>query len=73
MKTEEELSIDQIWEQFHKTHDDRFRNLLLEHYRNLVRYCAERLHSKLPDKVELDDLTSAGFFGLKDAIDAFDP
>jgi RNA polymerase sigma factor for flagellar operon FliA len=73
VKTEEELSIDQIWEQFHKTHDDRFRNLLLENYRNLVRYCAERLHSKLPDKVELDDLISAGFFGLKDAIDAFDP
>ncbi len=73
MKTEEELSIDQIWEQFHKTHDDRFRNLLLEHYRNLVRYCAERLHSKLPDKVELDDLISAGVFGLMDAIDAFDP
>ena len=73
MKTEEELSIDQIWGQFHKTHDDQSRNLLLEHYRNLVRYCAERLHSKLPDKVELDDLISAGTFGLMDAIDAFDP
>ena len=38
-----------------------------------MRYCAERLHSKLPDKVELDDLISAGIFGLMDAIDAFDP
>ena len=73
MKTEQELSIDEIWGQFHKTRDDRFRNLLLEHYRSLVRYCAERLHSKLPDKVELDDLISAGNFGLMDAIDAFDP
>ncbi|MBN2181326.1 MAG: FliA/WhiG family RNA polymerase sigma factor [Sedimentisphaerales bacterium] len=73
MKTEQELSIDQIWEQFYKTHDDKSRNLLMEHYRNLVRYCAERLHSKLPDKVELDDLISAGIFGLMDAIDAFDP
>ena len=72
MKTKQELSIDQIWEQFHKSHDDYFRNLLMEHYRNLVRYCAERLHSKLPDKVELDDLISAGIFGLMDAIDAFD-
>jgi RNA polymerase sigma factor for flagellar operon FliA len=45
----------------------------MEHYRDLVRYCAERLHSKLPDKVELDDLISAGTFGLMDAIDAFDP
>jgi len=73
VKTEPELNIEQIWEQFHKNHDDCFRNLLMEHYRNLVRYCAERLHSKLPDKVELDDLVSAGIFGLMDAIDAFDP
>ena len=73
MKTEEELSIDRIWGQFHKTRDKRSRNLLMEHYRSLVRYCAERLHSKLPDKVELDDLISAGTFGLMDAIDAFDP
>ncbi|MHC4807534.1 MAG: FliA/WhiG family RNA polymerase sigma factor [Planctomycetota bacterium] len=73
MKTEQEFSIDQIWGQFHKTRDDHSRNLLMEHYRDLVRYCAERLHSKLPDKVELDDLISAGTFGLMDAIDAFDP
>ena len=73
MKTKQEFSIDQIWEQFHKNRDDYFRNLLMEHYRSLVKYCAERLHSKLPDKVELDDLVSAGIFGLIDAIDAFDP
>jgi len=73
VKTEQEFSIDQIWGQFQKTRDDHFRNLLMEHYRDLVRYCAERVHSKLPDKVELDDLISAGTFGLMDAIDAFDP
>jgi len=39
----------------------------------LVKYTAERLYSKLPDKIELDDLISAGIFGLMDAIDAFDP
>jgi len=73
MKTKQQLSIDEIWEQFHKTCDDHYRNLLMEHYRDLVKYCAERLHSKLPDKVELDDLISAGNFGLMDAINAFDP
>jgi len=73
VKTEQGLAIDEIWEQFHSTRDERFRNLLMEHYRHLVRYCAERLHSKLPDKVELDDLISAGVFGLMDAIDKFDP
>jgi RNA polymerase sigma factor for flagellar operon FliA len=73
VKTDQELDIKEIWEQFHKTHDDCYRNLLMEHYRDLVKYSAERLHSKLPDKVELDDLISAGIFGLMDAIDAFDP
>lgn len=73
MKTKQQLDIDQIWGQFHKTRDNSYRNLLLEHYRSLVKYAAERLHSKLPDKVELDDLISAGTFGLMDAIDAFDP
>ncbi len=73
MKTEQKLSIEQIWEQFHKTRNEYSRNLLMEHYRTLVRYCAERLHSKLPDKVELDDLISAGIFGLMDAIEKFNP
>ena len=73
MKTDQQLDIDQIWEQFHKAHSDHFRNVLMKHYMYLVRYAAERLYSKLPDKVELDDLISAGIFGLMDAIDAFDP
>jgi len=70
---EEKLSIEQIWQQFHKTQEDNYRNLLMEKYRYLVKYIAERLHSKLPDKVDLDDLISAGTFGLMDAIDAYDP
>jgi len=73
VKTEQQLTINQVWEQFHKSREDCYRNLLMEHYRDIVKYCAERLHSKLPDKVELDDLISAGIFGLMDAIDAFDP
>jgi len=72
-KTDQNLTIDQTWELFHKTRGSQYRNLLMEHYRDLVRYAAERLHAKLPDKVELDDLISAGTFGLMDAIDAYDP
>jgi len=73
MKADQSLDIEQIWHLFHKTHEDRYRNLLMEHYETLVRYTAERLHAKLPDKVEIDDLMSAGIFGLMDAIDAYDP
>jgi RNA polymerase sigma factor for flagellar operon FliA len=65
--------ISKVWISFHKSHAEEYRNKLMEHYRYLVRYTAERLHNKLPDKVELDDLISAGNFGLMDAIDAFDP
>ncbi|MBN2129643.1 MAG: FliA/WhiG family RNA polymerase sigma factor [Sedimentisphaerales bacterium] len=71
--SDEKLTIGEIWDAFHKTREDYHRNLLMEHYRDLVRYAAERLHTKLPDKVEVDDLISAGIFGLMDAIDAYDP
>lgn len=73
MKNRQQINIDKIWKQFHKTRDDHYRNLLIEHYKDLVKYCAERLHSKLPDNVDLDDLISAGIFGLMDAIEFFDP
>jgi RNA polymerase sigma factor for flagellar operon FliA len=51
---------------------ERCRNILMEQYLHLVRYNAERIHTKLPDEVELDDLMSSGIFGLMDAIAAFD-
>ena len=73
MKTDQQVNIEQVWNQFHKSRSDEFRNLLMKHYMYLVRYAAERLYSKLPDKVELDDLTSAGIFGLMDAVNNFDP
>ena len=38
----------------------------------LVKYNAERIWQRLPEGVDLDDLISAGVFGLMDAIDAFD-
>ena len=48
------------------------RNILVERYLPLVRYNGERIWSRLPEGVELDDLISAGVFGLMDAIDSFD-
>ena len=43
----------------------------MEHYLQLVRYTAERVHQKLPSEVDVDDLYSAGLFGLMQAIDAY--
>lgn len=74
MKTKQQNEdIQKVWKKFFKNHSDESRNHLMEHYRHIVKYAAERLHSKLPDKVEVDDLISAGMFGLMDAIDAYDP
>jgi RNA polymerase sigma factor for flagellar operon FliA len=45
----------------------------VEHYLHLVKSNAERIWKRLPDGVELDDLFSAGVFGLMDAVKSFDP
>lgn len=60
------------WRRFKATGDPELRNRLIEHYIYLVRYNAERIGAKLPDEVDVDDLLSAGIFGLVDAINAFD-
>src|SRR3984957_16308240 len=61
-----------VWIEFKKTKTEKLRNMLMENYLHLVRYNAERIHVKLPDEVELDDLMSPGIFGLMDRINAFD-
>ena len=46
--------------------------MLLEH-QPMVRLLARRIHERLPQHVELDDLVSAGVVGLMDAFAKFDP
>jgi RNA polymerase sigma factor for flagellar operon FliA len=67
---EEELVT--VWKTYKKTRDDNLRNILIEHHMPLVRMIAERVLQTLPKSIELDDLTSAGTFGLMDAINGFD-
>lgn len=67
----------QVWATFREMSKDAsdreaLRNRLVERYMPLVRYNGEKIWQRLPDGVELDDLISAGIFGLMDAIDAFD-
>jgi len=66
-------NIAQLWKDYFETRDEQYRNQLLEHYIPIVKYTADRMSTKLPDKVEVDDLVSSGIFGLRDAIEAFDP
>lgn len=65
-------SIEQVWRQYRMAPSRELRNRLMEHYWPLVRYTADRVAAKLPNEVDVDDLISAGVFGLVDAIEAFD-
>jgi RNA polymerase sigma factor for flagellar operon FliA len=62
----------ELWRQYKSSGDHALRNRLMERYLAIVKYNAERIGAKLPDEVEIDDLMSAGIFGLIDAIEAFD-
>ena len=64
--------IKDIWIEYHKTRSEPLRNWLMEKFLPLVRYNAERIYTRLPDEVDIEDLMSAGIFGLMDAIDAFE-
>jgi RNA polymerase sigma factor FliA len=72
MTTQVDLDVPQLWRDYRSKPGVELRNQLVELYLPLVRYNAERIWSRLPEGVELDDLISAGVFGLMDAIDAFD-
>jgi len=76
----EDLPTEEIWAHYQtarKAKDpqrtEHIRNVLMERHFPLVKYIAERLLQTLPKSIELDDLVSAGLFGLMDAIRGFDP
>ncbi len=66
------MPVEDVWRMYKRTASDELRNFLIENYLHLVRSTAERMHMRLPGEVDVEDLMSAGLFGLMDAIDAFD-
>ena len=69
-QAQKDNGIMETWKQFKADPQEDLRNMLVERYLPLVKYNADRIYAKLPDEVELDDLVSAGIFGLIDAIKA---
>lgn len=67
-----DVDIKKVWKQYKKNPTQELRNLIIEQYMHIVRFNAERIHTKLPTEVDVEDLVSAGMFGLIDAIEAFD-
>src|SRR5579864_6065388 len=72
MTTKLDVDVTELWREFKDHPTTPLRNRLVERYLPLVRYNAERVWAKLPEGVDLNDLISAGVFGLMDAIDAYD-
>jgi len=79
-----DLPASELWELFGRVAQEKpgpeqearrreIRNVLIERFYEIVKFTAERMRTKLPAEVEVDDLMTAGLFGLMDAIDAFDP
>ncbi len=52
------------------THEQE--RMMIEHL-PIVRYLARRIHERLPQHVDIEDLVSAGVLGLIDAFQKFDP
>ena len=67
-----DVDVVELWQEFKERPTTSLRNRLVERYLPLVKYNAERIWQRLPEGVDLDDLISAGVFGLMDAIEAYD-
>lgn len=62
-----------LWKKFLKTRDDKYRNALVENYAPLVHIQAARLSRKLPAQIGYDEICSAGYDGLIEAVQSYDP
>lgn len=67
------MNIELLWSRYSRRPNQRLRNQIVEHYVGLVDNVASSVASKLPRSVERDDLISAGYVGLMDAVAKFEP
>lgn len=62
-----------LWARFKRTGDVRLRNELAEAYVGVVFKAARKMKQRVPRNVAEDELVSAGFEGLLEAVRRFDP
>ena len=58
---------------YRSTVDPKIKDQIVVEYAPLVKFIAQKISSRLPSNIELDDLISCGVIGLMDAIQKFDP
>jgi RNA polymerase sigma factor for flagellar operon FliA len=64
--------LQRLWREFKRTGDAALRNRLVEHYLYLVKVIGNRVAARLPRSIDVQDLRSAGVFGLMRAVENFD-
>ena len=62
----------EVWVAFKRTGDVDLRNQLVEAYHYLVKVIGTRIAARLPRSIDVQDLRSAGVFGLMRAIENYD-
>src|SRR3972149_3146039 len=67
------ITIEQMWKSYLRTRSVEMRNRIVVHYSPLVQTHAARLSRKLPAQVAYDEICSAAFDGLIEAVEAYDP
>lgn len=72
-KAKLEREMNQLWKRFLETRRDDLRNRLVERYASLVHIQAARLSRKLPSQISYDEICSAGYDGLIEAVEGYNP
>lgn len=66
------MDIESIWIKYYSTKEKELKNILIEHYIELVKIVSGRMYNYYGSKIEYDDLLGYGILGLIDSIDKYD-
>lgn len=74
-KTKESIDreLARLWKRYLDSRKDEHRNRLVERYASLVHIQAARLSRKLPSQISYDEICSAGYDGLIEAVESYNP